>query len=154
MVRAGRGGRFFDSFESDNFVAIGWNDLGCLEQYTDKDSIRESYIKIYGNDKPSKTANGIAIVKKFKDEIQKGDLVISYSPRKRQYQLGKDLGEYLYKDNAKDEYAHRRKVIWLGTVSRDLLSQKSRNTLSSVLTLFSLNKDVVKELTKILEEKC
>ena len=153
MIRAGRGGKFFEGFEEGSYLAIGWNMLGSLGQYSDKESIKQAYINAYGNEKPSKTANAIAIVRKFKFEIQKGDYVITYSPERREYKVGLDLGEYVYRENIDDGYAQTRKVNWIGDVKRDQLSQKSKNTLGSVLTLFALNDSVLAELVAILEGK-
>jgi len=153
MIRAGRAGKFFEEFEEGNYVSIGWNTLGTLNQYSDKESIKTAYIETYGNEKPSRTGNAVAMIRKFKDEIKKNDLVISYSPEQREYIIGRDLGQYVYKENAEDEYAQRRKVSWIGKIARDKFSQKSKNTLGSVLTLFSLNSEVVEEILAILEGK-
>jgi len=153
MIRAGRGGKFFEGFEEGNYVAIGWNSLGSLKQYPDKEAIREAYIKTYGNEKPSKTSNAVAMIRKFKFEIKKDDYIITYSPERREYKIGLDLGSYVYKNDAEDEYAQTRKVKWLGVIHRDKLTQKSKNTLGSVLTLFALNTEVLEELITILDGK-
>jgi restriction system protein len=152
MVRAGRGGIYSEDFEK-GFVAIGWSELGDLTQYTDDGSIREKYIAIYGNDKPAKTANAVAMIFKFKAQVKAGDIVVSYNPETRDYIVGHDLGEYTYKEGVVGDCSHLRKVKWLGKVSRDALSQKSRNTLGSVLTLFSLKAAVVDEFLAIIEGK-
>lgn len=150
MIRAGRGGKFIEEFEDNNIVAIGWNQLGSLDQYKDVEAIRKAYISIYNNEKPSKTSNAVAMIRKFVYEINKGDMLISYSPERREYLIGKDLGQYKFIQAEEGAYAHTRKVSWIGTVSRDDLSQSSKNTLGSVLTLFALNQDVVLELERIL----
>ncbi|WP_211825133.1 restriction endonuclease [Kistimonas asteriae] len=152
MIRAGEGGRFAESFKDQNCVAIGWNGLGDLNRYPSSDAIRNSYIDQWGNAKPSRTANVVAIARKFRDDIQSGHMVITYSPELRVYHIGEDQGEYQYRndDNLVGEYAHVRMVKWLGDVSRDALSQATRNSLGSTLTMFSLSDSVISELLAVL----
>ncbi len=153
IVRAGQGGRFADAFFEHNAVAIGWNELGDLTHYPSVKAIRHSYIEHWGNAKPGKTGNAIAVIRKFRDNIQTGHRVITYNPELRVYHVGEDQGVYQFRQDHHlvGEYAHVRKVKWLGNVSRDQLSQTSRNSLGSTLTLFSLSDEVMTELTAILE---
>lgn len=153
MIRAGRGGKYIEEFEENNYVAIGWGAMGPIDQYKDVDEIKKAYVACYNNEKPSRTSNAVAMIRKFLFEISKGDMVISYSPERREYIVGEDLGEFKYIDRDDDGFGQTRRVKWLGTVSRDKLSQSSKNTLGSVLTLFALNQDVVEELERILSGK-
>jgi restriction system protein len=152
MVRAGRSGIYSEDFER-GFVAIGWSQLGDLTQYANDSNLREKYIEIYGNDKPARTSNAIAMILKFRDQIKTDDVVVSYNPETREYIVGKDLGEYTYQPDVIGDYANLRKVKWLGKVSRDSLSQKSRNSLGSTLTLFSINQPIIDEFMAVLEGK-
>ena len=149
MIRAGRGGIYSEDFEK-GFVAIGWGDLGNLNQYNSVDEIREKYIECYGNDKPSRTANAVAMIIKFHNQIKKDDYLLSYNGETREYLFGKDKGEYLYKKDIVGSYPQLRKVDWLGKVSRDKLSQNTRNSLGSILTMFSVNMSIVEEMQAVL----
>tara|TARA_R110002167_G_scaffold67690_1_gene191199 strand:+ start:4147 stop:5148 length:1002 start_codon:yes stop_codon:yes gene_type:complete len=150
MVRAGRGGRYFEDFSGGDYVAIGWDELGDLTQYQTAEDLRSVYVAIYGNS--GKTGNALAMLRKFRDEIQAGDLVISYGPETREYLIGQDKGEYYYAaDDEEHDYGSRRKIEWLGKVRRDDLSAAVRNTLGSTLTLFALNNDCQTELKNALE---
>ena len=152
MVRAGRGGIYSEDFEK-GYVAIGWSDLGDLSQCSTQDEVRESYINHYGNDKPARTSNAVAMILKFRDQIKAGDYLLSYNPESREYLVGKDKGQYSHQPDLIGDYANVRTVDWLGKVSRDKLSQKARNLLGSVLTLFSVKQYVVDELLSILQGK-
>lgn len=149
MIRAGRGGMYSEDFEK-GYVAIGWGDLGDLNKYQSADKIREKYIECYGNDKPSRTANAVAMIIKFFNQIKKGDYLLSYNGETREYLFGVDKGEYSYQKDIVGSYPQLRKVDWLAKVSRDKLSQKARNTLGSVLTMFSVNVEIVEEIQAIL----
>ena len=89
MIRAGRGGKLIEDFES-GYIAIGWNELGDLTKLRSANELRDAYISIYGNAKPSRTANSVAMLRKFRDEIHKGDTVISYSSERREYLVGEE----------------------------------------------------------------
>jgi restriction system protein len=149
MIRAGRGGIYSEEFEK-GYVAIGWSDLGNLNSYKSADEVRAKYIECYGNEKPSRTANAVAMILKFHGQIKKGDYLLSYNGETREYLFGRDKGEYCYKKEVVGDYPQLRTVDWLAKVSRDKLSQRARNTLGSVLTMFSVNMEIVEEIQAIL----
>lgn len=68
MVRAGRGGMYSEDFEK-GYVATGWPKLGDLAVFRDDPALRKKYLEVYGNDKPSRTNNAIAMILKFRDQI-------------------------------------------------------------------------------------
>lgn len=149
MVRAGKGGKYIEDFEK-GYVAIGWSKLGDLNNYQSEIDLRNNYLKAYGNDKPSATNNAIAMILKFRDQIKEGDYLVSYNPETREYLIGKDKGQYLYKADIVGDYANLRAVDWVAKVSRDLLTQKSRNSLGSTLTLFSINNLIASEFLNLI----
>lgn len=151
MIRAGRGGKLIEDFEA-GYIAIGWTDMGDLTKLPTTEDLRSAYIATYGNAKPSRTANSVAMLRKFRDEIHKGDTVISYSSERREYLVGEDLGQYQYMQEDKQigGFSHTRSVKWLGAVSRDALPLSTRNSLGSTLTLFSLSDSVLKDILAAL----
>jgi len=152
MVRAGRGGIYIEDFEK-GYVAIGWSKLGDLTKYTSDSSFREKYLEIHGNEKPAATANAIAMILKFRDQIKAGDYLVSYNPEAREYLIGRDKGEYRFQPDVVGDFANLRAVDWIGKVSRDALTQKSKNSLGSTLTLFSISQPIMDEFLAVLEGK-
>lgn len=150
MVRAGRGGKYFEEFKQNNYVAVGWNKLGPLNQLTNDEQRRQAYLVHYGNEKPGKTGNALSMIKRFGQTIEKEDLIVTYSPKHRHYLVGRDKGEFEFIDRKDDGYRQTRKVNWLGTIERDKLTQASRNQLSATLTMFALKDDVVDEFLALL----
>jgi restriction system protein len=118
-------------------------------------ALREAYIHHFGNAKPDRTANAVAMIRKFRDDIQQGDLLVTYSQEYREYLVGEDQGQYEFRSEQGlvGEFASIRKVKWRERVSRDQLSQSARNSLGSVLTLFSLSSDVINEVEDRLAGK-
>ncbi|WP_299942534.1 restriction endonuclease [uncultured Microbulbifer sp.] len=151
MVRAGRGGIYSEDFEEKGVAAFGSSQLGDFTQYTSTERLRAEYIKVYGNDKPAATANVVAMILKFRDQIAAGDYIVSYNPETRNYLLGVDQGEYQYQPGTVGDYPNLRRVEWLGKVSRDQLPQKAKNSLGSTLTLFSLNQETIEAFLTIFE---
>lgn len=151
MIRAGRGGKLIEDFEL-GYIAIGWNEIGDLTKLRSVDEIRDTYIGCYGNAKPSRTHNSVAMLRKFRDEISKGDTVITYSAERREYLVGEDLGQYRFMPSDKliGGFANTRAVKWLGKVSRDVLPVSTRNSLGSTLTLFALTDNVLRDLRAAL----
>lgn len=129
MIRAGRGGIYIEDLNK-GYAAIGGSQLGDLAQYPNNDSLHQKYIQVYGNDKPSATANAIAM--KFRDQITADDHIVIYNPETREYLVGNDKGEYLYQPGTVCDYANLRKVEWLGKVSRDQLPQKAKKSLAQL----------------------
>ena len=155
MIRAGEGGRLFDDFEARQCVAVGWNDLGDLRQYGSHEALRQAFIENYGNAKAGAVANAVAMIRKFRDDIQSGDYVITYSPELRQYLVGIDQGEYdfMSPEQQVGDYANIRRVQWQGKVSRDDLGQATRSSLGSTLAVFRLSAEVLCDMRGVLEGK-
>ena len=152
MVRAGESGRLFEEFEK-GFVAVGWGELGDLTALTSRAEINAAYEREFPDEKPGKRHNAAAMVHKFRNELVAGDFAVAYSPASREYLVGNIAGDYEYSPGVVGDYPHVRRVDWKGKVSRSALSVKTRNSLGSVLTLFSLNESVVRDLETVLSGK-
>jgi len=153
MIRAGRGGTYIEDFEAKGYAAIGWSKLGDLTQYKTGDALKEAYLRKFSQAKPQAMANSVAMIVKFRDQIKKGDTIISYDTETRQYLVGEDQGQYLYKPDEVGDYPQLRVVNWQGRVDRDALSQSAKNSLGSTLTLFSVSDDVIAEMRAALSGK-
>jgi len=141
MVRAGRGGAAAEDF-SRGYIAIGWGRIGDLSSATTPADIRRAYASAYPDAKLGEVGNAVAMITKFRSTIKVGDRVVSYDPSRREYLIGTVAGEYKFDASVVKEHPHVRKVEWTGRVSRDHLRVRSRNTLGSTLTLFSIPDDV------------
>jgi len=150
MVRAGRGGVYIEDFEEKGFVAMGFSELGDITKYKSVDDLRKKYVETFSNEKPGSVGNAVAMILKFRDQIKVKDYLVSYNPETREYLLGRDKGNYIYKPDIIGNYANLRSVEWIGKVSRDSLSPKARNSLGSILTLFAVSRAVIEEFLTVL----
>jgi len=148
MIRAGEGGRLIDAFAKE-YIAIGWQELGDMSRLTNQEAFRRHFSKVF----PDKPIGAIRLlgnmVHKFCRILTKGDKVITYDPKNREYLIGTVTSEYMYKPDVVKDSPHIRKAKWQARVRRDNLSTDSQNSLRSNLTLFSISDDV---LTDILSE--
>ena len=156
LVRAGQGGYLIEEFVARGLIAIGWHELGDLSTVTSQEEIRERYNRAYPDERPGRTALAVSMIYKFRFTLEKGQKVVTYDPQKREYLIGAITSDYYHDTDeisgAISNYAHLRKVDWLGRVSRDVLSVSSRNSLGSIQTLFSVNEEVSTELLSHLQE--
>ena len=149
LVRAGEDGYLIDEF-ARGFIAIGWYKIGDLSAVTSEEGIREQYNRAYPDEKPAKARLAMSMICRFRFTLEKGQKVVTYAPQKREYLIGAITSDYYHNTDEISEaisnYAHLRKVDWLGRVNRDVLSVSSRSSLGSSLTLFSVNEEVSTEL--------
>ena len=76
---------------------------------------------------------------RFLNEIQNGDLILTPIRDTREIMIGKCTGPYRYVPGREDNNPHTRPVDWLKRISRDVLSNRAKNSAGSTLTLFSMN---------------
>lgn len=147
MVRAGRGGRFFDDFKERSFVGVGWREIGSLASIKSRDEVVQLVRGAY----PALTDQAVVVAAgqlfRFAADFQVGDRVVTYDPRARMYLCGEISGSYTYVPEAEDEeYLNQRAVQWHHEMSRDDLSQVARNALGSTLAIFKIPNSITAEL--------
>lgn len=152
MIRSGEGGRLFEDFKK-GYIAVGWNNLGDISALTTKDQLSEAYKKAYPLAKKGTLPNQISMIHKFRSVIERGDYAITYDPSSRNYLVGEITGDYQFSPETVGDYPQIRKVNWIKEVSRDQLSNSTRSSLGSTLTLFALKKSVLDELTSAADEQ-
>ncbi|GGB03593.1 restriction endonuclease [Brucella endophytica] len=150
MVRAERDGRLFDAFKDVSAVAIGWNEVGDLSHVKTRKAIADLVAAAWPEMKPQSIAMATGQLYRFVNEIDVGDMIVTYNPSRRVYLVGEVTGPYRYDTSVDPEDAQFRPVRWHGEVSRDLLSVESRNSLGSISTLFRISNEVAAELKKAM----
>jgi restriction system protein len=153
MVRAGEGGYLFEEFKDKNVVAIGWNDVGDLSKVTSLDALKELYRREEAEEeeKEGKINASCGMLRRFKDEIHKGDYVVTYNPESRQYLIGEVTGEYAFNTKLL-QYYHTHSVRWHEkVVDRDALSTSTRNSLGAISTIFEVKDEAKEEMLKVLQ---
>ena len=150
MVRAGRDSRLFQSFIEKGVVAIGWGDVGDLNNFQSREDILTKVREQWPEWKPQHHVTSNAMLYRFLREMKPGHGVITYDQTRRIYAVGKIDGDYRF--DPAFHYENVRPVKWDATeISRDALSPATRNTLGSALALFRLSDDAEGDVLRVVE---
>ena len=150
MVRSASGGRLADEFVEKGVVALGAASIGDLQGFRDKKALLEALQKLQPDFKPGKLQAAASQWIRFRDEVQRGDRVITYDSSRRVYHVGEIASDYQHQPGIIADFQHCRAVTWEGEVERDALSARARNSLGSTLTLFRIPDDVAEEILDAL----
>lgn len=138
-ITAGRANTYVSRFLEDSVVAIGWSEAG---DYRDVSS-REELIDLFAATWPEQTTRQIQVgagqVWRFLQEVREGDRVVTYDPTSRLYHVGSIRGAPSYEPERIERLPVVRSVEWTSSVSRDQLSEPTRNTLGAIMTIFLLS---------------
>ena len=124
----------WEEFYNEGIMAIGWDELGDLENYTDRKSILEALINNYGGGEDQH--NNVSAIDDFcngENKINKGDIVIAKKGTKTLLGYGKVISDY-YFDEERATYKHYRKVKWLKKGVWDANNNLPTKTLTDVTT--------------------
>ncbi len=105
----GRNAGKWDEFYNAHVMAIGYNELGNLKDFKDKDTIEDALKKFSKTEK--RKYNDALACYEFANVIKPGDIIIVKKGKKQYVGWGVVTSDY-YFDNTQQEYKHRRKVEW------------------------------------------
>ncbi len=150
-------GSLLPFFIKNNCIALGWDKIQEDLTHKNKQYIHNLLSKNYPN---RETAINIwtTYFEKFIHKIAIGDLVLTYNPEDRTYLLGKITGDYQYLRSHKtyflDQYwSHLRPIKWeTNAISRDSLSQATKNSLGTSLTLSEIQAEQAEEILSVLNK--
>jgi restriction system protein len=148
MVRA-EGGQFYDDFREREVAGIGWSELAeHVKPGMSRTAIVDLYLKVQPQTKKRTAIAGASQVWRFLNEIEAGDPVVTYSPSNRTYMIGTFTGPAVHHSEwSEDHMSLARQVKWLEReIPRDDLSQPTKNSLGSTLTVFQLSDHATREL--------
>ena len=150
VVRSNNG-EYIETFIEKSIVALGWCPDDNLKGM-DLAGIKQILCELYPT-KQKSIPTWAGMINNFVNKIKINDYVLTYDPSSRLYYIGKILDDYSYNSNIK-ETPQIRKVKWYKEqISRDLLSNDTKNSLGSTLTVFRLNSEQEKEILDLLDKK-
>lgn len=115
MVRAASGGRLADEFQEQGVVAIGWGDIGDLNQYKDKAAMLEAIRNAWPEWASGKCMSSASQLIRFREELNDGDRVITYDSSRRIYHVGTISGMYKYQPSVLPPLENTMTIwIWKG----------------------------------------
>lgn len=109
LVAPGRGAALFDAFYQEGIVAIGWDQLEDLAQYSSADAVRDALSAHAGGDtNPVQNAHACY---QFAHEMEVGDIVFAKRGRRQIVGYGVVTSEYRYEPE-RESYKHVRSIDW------------------------------------------
>ena len=123
-------GEFYD----EGIMALGWDELEDLENYTDRKSILEALIDNYGGGEDQR--NNVSAIDDFchgENKINIGDIVIVKKGTKTLLGYGRVTSDYYYDEN-REEFLHCREVEWFKKGEWEVDVNLPRKTLTDVTT--------------------
>lgn len=156
MVRAAEKGVLYDEFKKRNIVAIGWGieDVKDLDKEEIKKLLKEKQKTLQEKKKKKDDINhSSSTIVRFRDELKKGDYVVSAAPLNARFLIGEITSDYYFNEELivdkvdKDQkYNNLRKVKWLCEISADELSEHTASYLKSLIrTLSEFQDDIAKD---------
>ena len=108
VLAPGVGARHWDEFRREKIIAIGWDEVGDLKEYSTRSSIHDKLREAY--DWPNPSNNSLACYQ-FAHEMSPGDHV--FVKQGRALLLGHGVVESEYEfDDSRSEFKHIRRVRW------------------------------------------
>ena len=135
----------WEEFYNEGIMAIGWDNLGDLTQYSSKEEIRKALM----NDRDGTNKNSALANWEFMKEIRIGDIV--YAKKGQNIIIGKGIVEsdYIFDDSRK-EFKSYRKVKWINNEEKKNIKAKiGSGVATKTLTNITRYKDFVDSLEKL-----
>ena len=142
LYAPGEGAYKWDEFYNEGIMAIGWNEVGDLKEYTEKDQIQFKLQEIYNDN--SSHRNDVHALWQFANEIQIGDIV--FAKKGMSEMIGVGIVESGYEFDANYDYNHVRKVNWIKKGNWSYDGKLAMKTLTD-LTLYT---QLVKRIKEII----
>lgn len=149
IVRS-QGGNLLPLWLENKIIAIGWCPSTSFENLK-KEEIKKILLKDCAQNIKS-VPIWASICDNFVNKMKKEDYVLTYDSASRVYYLGQITGDYKYNSTFKD--SHTRAVKWFDkTISRDLLSNETKNSLGASQTIFRITTEQTNEILNLFEGK-
>jgi len=153
MVR-GEGGSLYDAFRERGVAAVGWSQLAAdAKPGVERKQLIALYQSAEPNAKQGAVISSASQVWRFVNEIQDGDWIVTYSPANRLYSIGTVCGPAEHHPEWDEQgLPLTRKVQWQDQeLPRDSLSDSTKNSLGSTLTLFEVPPSAAAEMLATLK---
>jgi restriction system protein len=151
-ISPGKQAYLWEEFKAKNYIAIGWNDVGDLRKFANRDEIIRAFYDVYPDSLPDQ-------ILEFYYDMKKGDKVLIYG-NKNIYALGEILSDYHYKEEESDIYYlynHRRDVKWFEIpdppLSIEFLPEELQRKLMRPRTLIELTENEWKSIEEVIKEQ-
>jgi len=145
LIAPGENARLWPEFQNDKIIAIGWDNLGDLNQYASKQAIAKA---LQAQDSTTSRSNDALCCWEFIDCIQTGDLVIAKNGVSKIVGLGRITSGYVHHPE-RGEYHHVRQVQWLKTGNWEFDESIPLKTLTNLKTYPDFARKILTTLDEV-----
>lgn len=110
VIGAGEGATRWPSFSDGGYVAIGWDELGDLDQFKTRDALQTRLKQVY--EREQDPLNDSLACYQFCREMSEGDEIYVKHGRDRVLGYGRIIGPYEH-DESRPDYQNVRRVEWI-----------------------------------------
>ncbi len=110
VMAPGKNGNLWDEFYANGIAGIGWDEIGDLSNYSSRDDVRASLVKLYPEGSKGQTNNSLCLWQ-FAKEMKEGDILITKRGLNEYLGYGIVSSEYFF-DKTRSQFKHLRKVEW------------------------------------------
>lgn len=127
----GENGSAWDYCYDNKKMVIGWDAIGDLSQYTNREEIANAIKQSYEQDNPF---NSISCVDDFINKLNLGDIVIAKIGQTKLLGYGEVVDNEYSRDESRDQYKNVRNVNWIKRGEWDIPQdlRVAQNTLKNI----------------------
>lgn len=105
----------------EGMIAMGWDDIGTLSSFSDKDGIKAALQNAYPDDSTRTIGSAAACLWSFANDLDVGHIIVCPDRDDNLYYIGSVDSLYYHVPNPADDcpFTNRRKVDWLMTLRKD-----------------------------------
>lgn len=144
LYAPGENARFWDEFYERGIMAIGWEELGDLNDYQTKQEIADKLDEIE-NETKNRTNDSLANFQ-FANEISVGDIIIAKRGKQEYLGYGIVTSEYFF-DDSRQGFKSCRKVEWK---KKGVWKENEGDIVTKTLTNITSYSDYVKKLKNLI----
>jgi len=145
LISPGENSRLGEQFHNDNVIAIGWDYLGDIKNYSLKEAVERRITEQRADG--VRPVHDTKAVWDFYSDIKIGDIIYVKEGIKKILARGVVTGDY-YFDYEASEYKHRRTVKWLQVGKWELHQTFAQKT----LTCLNNYPNFIQEIDKVMNE--
>ncbi len=127
----------------EGVIAVGWNEIGALSNFSNKDDIKNILSNTYPEDSARTIGSAAACLWSFVNDLDVGHIIICPDCNNDVYYIGSIDSQYYYIQNPLDDcpFNNRRKVNWLRMLNKDeILTVFDNASFGSPKTLSQIHK--------------
>ena len=144
VLSAGRNSEFWEKFQNEQIISIGWDKLGNLAKFKTKSDIAQKIKELYREEDEAEPRNQALTCYEFAKDITIGDFIYIKKGSSKLLGVCEVISDYIY-DETQGLHPHIRKVKWLKIKDFDIQSELGHTIALKTLTNFTRYPDTVKK---------